>query len=52
MISLIIIALVEANALVGSQGATKKPLDSISGTVTAGAVLWAVLVLVIRVTLH
>ena len=52
VISLIIIGLVEANALVGSQGATKKPLDSISGTVTAGTVLWAVLVLVIAVTLH
>jgi uncharacterized membrane protein len=52
LLTLIIVGLVEANALVGSQGATKKPLDSISGTVTAGTVLWAVLVLVIGVTLR
>ena len=52
LLTLIIVGLVETNALVGSQGATKKPLDSISGTVTAGTVLWAVLVLVIGVTLH
>jgi uncharacterized membrane protein len=52
VISLIIILLVEANALVGSQGTTKKPLDSISGTITAGTVLWAVLVLVIAESLR
>jgi uncharacterized membrane protein len=52
VITLIIVGLVEANALIGSQGATKKPLDSISGTVTAGTILWAVLVLVIGVTLR
>jgi uncharacterized membrane protein len=52
VLTLIIVGLVETNALVGTQGATKKPLDSISGTVTAGAVLWAVLVLVIGITLH
>jgi hypothetical protein len=52
VLTLIIVGLVEANALIGSQGATKKPLDTISGTVTAGTVLWAVLVLVIGVTLH
>jgi uncharacterized membrane protein len=47
VISLIVIFIVEANALVGTQGATKKPLDSIGGTITAGVVLWAVLVVVI-----
>jgi uncharacterized membrane protein len=52
VLTLIIVGLVEANALIGSQGATKKPLDSISGTVTAGTILWAVLVLVIGVTLR
>jgi uncharacterized membrane protein len=51
LLSLIVIVLVEANALVGSQGATKRPLDSISGTITAGTVLWAVLVIVIMITL-
>jgi uncharacterized membrane protein len=49
--SLIAIALVEANALIGAQGATKKPLDSIGGTITAGVILWAVLVIIIFVTL-
>jgi len=52
VISLIVIFLVEANALVGSQGATKKPLDTISGTITAGIILWAVLVVVIMLTLR
>jgi len=51
IVSLIAIILVEANALIGAQGATKKPLDSIGGTITAGVVLWAVLVIVIFVTL-
>jgi uncharacterized membrane protein len=49
--SLIAIMLVEANALIGTQGATKKPLDSIGGTITAGVILWAVLVIIIFVTL-
>ena len=52
MISLIVIFLVEANALVGFQGATKKPLDTISGTITGGITLWAVLVVVIMLTLR
>jgi uncharacterized membrane protein len=52
LLTLIIIVVVEANALVGSQGPTKKPLDTISGTITAGTVLWAVLVIVIMVTLR
>jgi len=51
IVSLIAIILVEANALIGAQGATKKPLDSIGGTITAGVVLWAVLVIIIFVTL-
>lgn len=51
IVSLIAIILVEANALIGAQGATKKPLDSIGGTITAGVILWAVLVIIIFVTL-
>jgi uncharacterized membrane protein len=43
----IIIALLELNALAGSAGPTKKPLDSISGVITAGFVVWAVLTVVI-----
>jgi len=52
LITMIVIVIVEANALVGSQGPTKKPLDTIGGTITAGTVLWAVLVIVIMVTLR
>jgi uncharacterized membrane protein len=52
VVTLIIVFLVEANALIGSQGTTKKPLDSIGGTVTAGTCLWAILVLVIFETLR
>jgi len=52
VISLIVIFIVEANALIGTQGATKKPLDTISGTITAGTILWAVLVVVIFLTLR
>lgn len=51
VISGIVIILVEANALVGAQGTTKKPLDSISGTIWAGVILWVVLVGIIHVTL-
>jgi uncharacterized membrane protein len=42
IISLIIIAAVEYNALVGTQGATKKPLDSVSGALWAGFILTAI----------
>ena len=34
LISLIIIVAVEYNALAGTQGATKKPLDSVSGALS------------------
>ena len=43
LIALIIIAAVECNALVGTQGATKKPLDSIKGALWFGFILTAVL---------
>jgi uncharacterized membrane protein len=39
---LIIIAAVEANALAGTQGATKKPLDSVSGALWFGFILTGV----------
>jgi uncharacterized membrane protein len=39
ILSLVILALIEANALVGAQGATKKPLDTIPGTLSAGFIL-------------
>src|SRR3989338_5624822 len=38
----IITAAVEANALVGSQGPTKKPLDTVCGTLWAGFILAAI----------
>ena len=41
ILSLIIIGAVEYNALVGTQGATKKPLDSVSGALWAGFILTA-----------
>jgi uncharacterized membrane protein len=40
---LIVIAAVEYNALAGTQGPTKKPLDSVSGALWFGFILWAVL---------
>ncbi len=39
----IILAAVEHNALMGTQGPTKKPLDSVSGALWTGFVLTAVL---------
>lgn len=45
VVSLIIIGVVEVNALVGTQGPTKKPLDSVSGTLWAGFILAAILYL-------
>jgi len=42
ILSLIIIAAVEVNSLVGTQGATKKPLDSVSGALWFGFILTAV----------
>jgi uncharacterized membrane protein len=42
VLALIITAAVEYNALVGTQGPTKKPLDSISGALWAGFILTAI----------
>lgn len=52
ILSVIIIALVEINALVGAQGATKKPLDTIPGTLTAGFVLALVFYLLFEIFLR
>jgi uncharacterized membrane protein len=43
ILSLIIILAVEHNALIGTQGPTKKPLDSVSGALWTGFILWAIL---------
>jgi uncharacterized membrane protein len=45
VISGLIIFAVEANCLIGTQGPTKKPLDSVSGTIWAGFILTAILYL-------
>jgi len=47
----IVVLLVELNALIGAQGATKKPLDTIPGTLWSGFILWIVLVVIIKLTL-
>jgi uncharacterized membrane protein len=39
VIAAVIIGAIELNALVGSQGATKKPLDTVSGVLWAGFIL-------------
>jgi uncharacterized membrane protein len=45
VLALIIILAVEHNALIGTQGPTKKPLDSVSGALWAGFILSGVLYL-------
>lgn len=52
IITLIVILLVELNALVGTQGATKRPLDSIQGTIVSGVVLWIILLIIIQLTVE
>jgi hypothetical protein len=51
VVTLIVVFIVEANALIGTQGAAKKPLDSIAGTIHSGLALWILLVVIIKVTL-
>ncbi len=51
IVSLVIIAAVELNCLIGAQGATKKPLDSVSGTIWSGFILTLVLFLVFKILL-
>jgi len=47
----IVIAIVEINALRGTTGPGKKPLDSISGAIISGFVIWLILLLVIKAAL-
>jgi uncharacterized membrane protein len=49
VVAAIIIAAVEINALAGTQGPTKKPLDSVSGALWFGFILSAVLFIVVKV---
>ena len=51
VLALIIILAVEHNALIGTQGPTKKPLDSVSGALWAGFILSGVLYLLCLVLL-
>ena len=48
VVVVIIIGAIEVNALVGTQGPTKKPLDSVSGALWAGFILSAVLFVVVK----
>ncbi len=52
ILSTAIIVLVEVNALVGAQGATKKPLDTIQGTLAAGFILALVYYLMFEIFLR
>lgn len=47
----VIIAAIEINALVGTQGTTKKPLDSIPGVILAGFVAWLILLIGIKIAM-
>jgi uncharacterized membrane protein len=49
IVSGIIMALIEANALYGTQGSTKKPLATVNGTLWAGFIVAAVFYLVFEV---
>lgn len=49
IVAAVIIGAVEVNALSGTQGPTKKPLDSVSGALWFGFILSAVLYLVVKV---
>ena len=51
VVTLIVVFLIEANALIGTQGPTKRPLDSIAGTIHSGLGLWILLVVIIKLTL-
>ena len=46
--TVVIVGAVEVNALAGTQGPTKKPLDSVSGALWAGFILTAVLYVVMK----
>jgi hypothetical protein len=45
----VVIGAIEINALTGTQGALKKPLDSLAGTLAAGFALLAVFYVLIDI---
>jgi uncharacterized membrane protein len=49
ILAAVIIGLVEANALAGTTGAAKQPLEKINTTIVSGFVLWLILFLLIQV---
>jgi uncharacterized membrane protein len=51
ILTAIVIATVEFNALSGTTGPAKTPLDSIQGALTSGFVLWLILIIIIKITL-
>lgn len=51
ILTAIVIAAVEFNALSGTTGPAKTPLDSIQGALTSGFVLWLILIIIIKITL-
>src|SRR5579883_993571 len=51
IVGLIVIGLVEANALIGSSGPSKKQLDSVAGALISGFVVWLILLIIILATL-
>ena len=51
ILAAVIIGLVELNALVGTTGATKQPLEKVQTTIVSGFVLWLVLLLILELIL-
>src|SRR5207253_792615 len=48
---LVLVALVELNALKATKGITTKPIETIPGVITTGFVLWAVVYVLVKVVL-
>jgi uncharacterized membrane protein len=48
IVTLVVVAAIELNALVGTEGAAKKPLDTLSGTLWGGFILLAVFYVLLR----
>jgi uncharacterized membrane protein len=51
IIAAVVVALVEINALTGTTGPTKQPLEKIQTTILSGFVLWLVLYVVFQLVL-
>jgi hypothetical protein len=52
LVAAVIIALVEINALAGTTGAAKQPLEKVETTIASGFVLWLVLFVLIQAILQ